>query len=70
VDDDACSNWAETSDTSVALSGLNQDTTYYWQVKAVNAAGERFANTSSTSFWSFTTGAVETPPGDFNKLSP
>jgi murein DD-endopeptidase MepM/ murein hydrolase activator NlpD len=39
--------------TSKALSGLTQGTTYYWQVRANNDGGEKFANNGS--WWAFTT---------------
>ncbi len=43
--------------TSVQLPGLANAATYYWQVKAVNAAGQ--SNWSSA--WSFTTSAAPLP---------
>ncbi len=43
--------------TSVQISGLAGTTTYYWQVRAVNAAGQ--SNWSSA--WSFTTSSVPLP---------
>jgi hypothetical protein len=39
--------------TSVAVSGLANGTTYYWQVRARNADGTTDANTGA--MWSFTT---------------
>jgi hypothetical protein len=66
--DNACSGWTNNgTSTSKALSGLSQFTTYYWHVRALNTYGTRYANGSSTAFWSFTTGGV---PGAFNKTSP
>jgi len=48
--------WTSTgSNTSVGLSGLSNNTTYYWQVRAVNAGGVTDAN--SGTWWSFTTAA-------------
>ncbi len=38
---------------SVALSGLANDTTYYWQVRAVNGGGNTLADAGT--YWSFTT---------------
>jgi hypothetical protein len=52
------------SATSKALSGLNPNTTYYWHVKASNAAGTTY---STGGWWSFTTGDF---PGPFNKTAP
>ena len=47
-------SWTSTgSSTTASLSGLSSGTTYYWQVRARNAAGATDANTSA--WWSFTT---------------
>jgi hypothetical protein len=57
TNDNACASWASTgSNTSVSLSGLNPNTTYYWQVRATNPDGTTYANGAATAFWSFTTG--------------
>ncbi|HLE16124.1 MAG TPA: fibronectin type III domain-containing protein, partial [Anaerolineales bacterium] len=67
-DDDACSGWADNGTaTSAPLSGLSPGETYYWQVRALNSFGTRFANGSSTAYWSFSTGNL---PGAFDKSSP
>ncbi|HQL30037.1 MAG TPA: fibronectin type III domain-containing protein, partial [Thermoanaerobaculales bacterium] len=60
-------SWTTTgSGTSAGLSGLGYATTYYWQVRAVNAQGSTQAN--GGAWWAFTT---EVPmPGAFNKLTP
>jgi hypothetical protein len=50
----------------VTLSGLAEGTTYYWQIRAINAAGMTYANAST--WWSFTTQVGR--PGDFNKSAP
>ena len=53
-DNDACdSSWtsADTS-TSASLSGLGNNDTYYWQVRAVNDTGTTEAN--GGAWWSFT----------------
>ncbi len=42
--------------TSKTLNGLNQNTTYYWHVRAINGSGTTYSNGSSTAFWSFATG--------------
>jgi Leucine-rich repeat (LRR) protein len=65
--DNKCTTWINNGAlTSKTLSGLVANTTYYWQVKAVNSAGTTYANGSSTAFWSFKTGL----PAAFNKISP
>jgi Zn-dependent metalloprotease len=44
-DDDACDGaWTPTTQTSAALSGLSLDTTYYWQVRALNSFGATSAD--------------------------
>ncbi len=55
--DGACDGtWASAGTaTSVPLGTLNYDTTYYWQVEAVNNVTTLEANTGA--WWSFTTGA-------------
>jgi len=68
TNDNACTSWVSTGTaTSKTLSGLTASTTYYWQVRAVNALGTTYANASSTSYWSFKTGGK---PAAFNKSSP
>ncbi len=58
TDDNDCSTWTSTgTHTSVGLSGLSYNTVYFWQVRAINAGGSRYANDSSTGFWSFRTQA-------------
>jgi hypothetical protein len=66
--DNACTPWISTgTNTSVNLSGLSLNVTYYWHVKALNAHGETFSNGSAAAFWNFTTGNL---PGDFLKVAP
>ena len=60
--------WSAGTDTSVILYDLDNGTTYYWHVRALNAGGTTYANGSATAFWSFTT--VPNPPGAFGKTSP
>jgi thermitase len=68
TNDNACSTWTDNGiSTSKSLSGLSQNTTYYWHVRALNSFGTRYANGTSTSYWSFKTGGI---PGAFNKTSP
>ena len=54
VNDNACgSSWVSRgTSTSVSLSGLVNNRTYYWQVRAKNAGGTTYAN--SSTWWSFT----------------
>jgi hypothetical protein len=51
---------------SAGVSGLQGETTYYWQVRAVNSTGATYANGGQP--WSFTTPVGL--PGSFNKNSP
>jgi formylglycine-generating enzyme required for sulfatase activity len=64
TDENGCTNWVRTGpNTQVRISGLNINTTYYWQVRAVNDLGTTYANESETMYWSFTTGNGEITPG-------
>lgn len=68
TNDNACSTWISAgASTSVTLSGLEQYTTFYWQVRAINASGSTYANGGGTVFWSFTTGGA---PGAFGRSNP
>jgi hypothetical protein len=59
-----CSIWTDNGTaTSKALSGLSLSTTYYWQVRARNAAGTTYADGGTG--WSFTT-ASSIPAGIVN----
>lgn len=54
--DNACTDWTSAGAASQASpSGLSADTTYYWQVRAVNKYGTTYAGGDSTAYWSFTT---------------
>jgi hypothetical protein len=67
TNDNTCTNWVSNGTaTSKALTGLSNNTTYYWQVKAVNSIGTTYANGSSSAFWWFKTGL----PGAFKKVTP
>jgi hypothetical protein len=70
TNDGTCSNWISTGINNWAgLSGLQQGTTYYWQVRAWNGTyGPTYANGSASAYWSFTT--VILVPGTFNKNAP
>jgi hypothetical protein len=67
TNDDNCSNtWNNVGHgTNWELSGLSSNTTYYWQVRAINAGGETYADDGT--WWSFTTIAH---PIAFNKINP
>jgi hypothetical protein len=57
------------TNTSINFTGLAYATNYYWQVRAVNAAGVTYANFNDPiSVWQFTTHS--SPPQPFSKLSP
>ena len=66
-DDKKCSSeWTSAgSDTSVALTGLTQGITYFWQVRARNADGTTEADDGK--WWQLTTLG---PPGSFGKTYP
>ena len=55
INDHECNgSWINVGmNTSAWISGLHDDTTYYWQVRALNAVGSMYAN--SETWWSFTT---------------
>ncbi|MCS7055772.1 MAG: hypothetical protein NZM18_06305, partial [Thermoflexales bacterium] len=61
--------WVNVAGTSYALSGLAHDTTYWWQVRAVNAAGQTLAD--GGVWWRFSTGNNPASPiGAFGKAAP
>jgi hypothetical protein len=64
--DSVCSNWTNTTSLLAPISGLSNDTTYYWQVRANNAGGTTYSN--GDAWWSFTT--IVAAPAAFNKSSP
>jgi hypothetical protein len=69
TDDGACDgdNWVSNgTSTSVALSGLDPNLTYYWFVIASNTGGNTFAD--GYSWWSFHT--LPPAPGVFTKTAP
>jgi hypothetical protein len=71
TNDNNCTGWASTgSNTSIALNGLSEGTTYYWQVRAKNTGGTTYADGSETAHWSFTTMTSIIPPGSFSKTAP
>jgi len=69
TDDDACLDWVSAGATSQAvISGLEDLTTYYWQVRASNSYGATYANGADTAYWSFTTQSELT--GTWTELTP
>jgi hypothetical protein len=52
--------------TSVVLSNLKSNTSYSWQVRAINNAGVVYANGSKGEFWKFKTGTL----AKFSKKAP
>ncbi len=66
--DDACNAWQPvTAGTTYDLSGLNNATTYYWQVRALNSE-DTVTEANGNTWWRFTTMAPA--PTTFNKSSP
>jgi Zn-dependent metalloprotease len=54
INDNQCNRtWSSAASTSVNISNLGTNTTYYWQVRAVNAAGTTYAD--NQTWGSFTT---------------
>ena len=70
TNDGTCSNWISTGTNNWAgLPGLQQGTTYYWQVRAWNGTyGPTYANGNASAYWSFSTMVMS--PGAFNKHAP
>jgi hypothetical protein len=68
IDDNLCgTSWTDVGlNGSLTLYGLEFDTTYYYQVRAVNPGGTTYANAGD--WWAFTTQPL--PPADFGKLTP
>lgn len=69
--DDACDQnaWKTvTTGSSYPQNGLENATTYYWQVRASNAGGTTYADNDMAAWWSFTT--VQAAPKAFARLSP
>jgi len=62
---DTCTDWTSTTNTSATISSLTHDTTYYWQVRALNAAGTTIAD--NNTFRQFT---IFLPPDAFTKSQP
>jgi len=61
--------WVSVGGTGYALSGLSHATTYWWQVRAVNAGGQTQAD--GGAWWRFTTlNAPGSPIGAFGKSAP
>ena len=68
TDDGSCANWVDTGlDSQVELSGLSDNTTYYWQVRASNSLGTAYADGAETAYSSFSTG--EGFPGTWAQMT-
>lgn len=60
TNDDACDgSWVSTPSNGAMVSFLSSNTVYYWQVRAVNAAGATPADNGT--WWSFSTGSGAVP---------
>ncbi len=60
IDNDVCdTTWISTTETLAQISGLAENTTYYWQVRAINAQGTTYAD--GGVWWSFTTRDTTAP---------
>ncbi len=67
VNNNTCDfSWTGASGLSASVSGLSYNTTYYWQVRAVNSIG--IVQADSGTWFSFHTQIA--PPQTFAKLSP
>jgi hypothetical protein len=68
TNDNACAvTWTNAlTNTQASLSSLATNTTYFWQIRAVNAYTMTYAD--SNTWWSFTTAGIA--PGAFSKNSP
>ena len=60
------------TNTSLTVSGLTPNTTYRWQIRAVNGVGTTYADAGSatTNNWAFHTASVTGIPGTFTKSAP
>jgi LPXTG-site transpeptidase (sortase) family protein len=66
TNDNDCSAWVNNgASTSVVISSLGTDATYYWHVRAVNAGGATYSNGSDTMFWFFD---VDTTPPTLSSI--
>jgi hypothetical protein len=69
IDNGSCdASWISSKGaTSIAISSLSPDTTYYWQVLASCGGNVIYADGSAGNWRSFTVGSL---PGSFGKTSP
>jgi len=59
IDDDDCQGtWIPSGTVALPPSGLEYNTTYYWQVRAIDAEGE-MTYADAGDWWSFTTQSAE-----------
>ncbi len=70
IDNDTCDDaWSSTgTNTFVVEGGLPYNTTYYWQVRAMNGTGSTYAD--GGTWWSFTTVATAAPNDNFGAATP
>jgi len=67
---DIAGNWTSVwSGTSIDISSLENNTTYYWQMQAVLNDTTK-VDADAGIWWSFTTKAASLPPGAFSKSFP
>jgi len=55
TNDGACAKWISNRTSTSKTLNLKRNTTYYWQIRAVNSVGTTYANNSAIDFWSFKT---------------
>lgn len=69
TNDGICSNWINVGNTTNTLiTGLQPNTKYYWQVRAVNGTNTTYADLGGSAFWNFSSGSdfqILIPEGSF-----
>ncbi len=60
-------SWLSTTNLTAHLTGLERETTYYWQVRAKNTEGAT-TDANGSAWWSSTT--IPNPPAAFHKNGP
>ncbi|MEW6179877.1 MAG: SUMF1/EgtB/PvdO family nonheme iron enzyme [Chloroflexota bacterium] len=65
TNDNYCSNWISTGiNHQVSIQGLNENTIYYWQVRASNSTGVTYADGNANAYWKFNSGDDVIVPGE------